>query len=259
MTRKVNIRDHSQQITQNENCQPRELTPHINLLSATSCSLPPLPFAQTHVHSFLAPPRFALLLAPTDSRFRFPVPRLSRCLAILRVAAKTNGVPLQQVKQTKNTAGPRSLCPGKHLPPRRPFREKARRRGNHKMSQCHENNPHRRRRYPSKHSCFFVPLSSRLYRVALTMPIFVIIEADPIPDQVLLLSQEIYTSDLLQILSLNLYRFEFEAKKDFTSIFNTLLRRQVGETRFPTVEYLAQKGEILLVLTKGYPSLYPFN
>jgi calcium binding protein 39 len=77
-------------------------------------------------------------------------------------------------------------------------------------------------------------------------------EADPIPEQVVLLSQEIYTSDLLQILSLNLYRFEFEAKKDFTSIFNTLLRRQVGETRYPTVEYLAQKGEILLVLTKGY-------
>lgn len=66
------------------------------------------------------------------------------------------------------------------------------------------------------------------------------------------MSQEIYTSDLLQILSLNLYRFEFEAKKDFTSIFNTLLRRQLGETRYPTVEYLAQKGEILLVLTKGY-------
>ena len=77
------------------------------------------------------------------------------------------------------------------------------------------------------------------------------IEADPIPEQVVLLSQEIYTSDLLQILSLNLYRFEFEAKKDFTSIFNTLLRRQLGETRYPTVEYLAQKGEILLVLTKG--------
>lgn len=78
------------------------------------------------------------------------------------------------------------------------------------------------------------------------------VEADPIPEQVVLLSQEIYTSDLLQILSLNLYRFEFEAKKDFTSIFNTLLRRQLGETRYPTVEYLAQKGEILLVLTKGY-------
>ena len=78
------------------------------------------------------------------------------------------------------------------------------------------------------------------------------IESDPIPEQVVLLSQEIYTSDLLQILSLNLYRFEFEAKKDFTSIFNTLLRRQLGETRYPTVEYLAQKGEILLVLTKGY-------
>lgn len=77
------------------------------------------------------------------------------------------------------------------------------------------------------------------------------VEADPIPEQVVLLSQEIYTSDLLQILSLNLYRFEFEAKKDFTSIFNTLLRRQLGETRYPTVEYLAQKGEILLVLTKG--------
>ena len=78
------------------------------------------------------------------------------------------------------------------------------------------------------------------------------LEADPIPDQVVLLSQEIYTSDLLQVISLNLYRFEFEAKKDFTSIFNTLLRRQVGDTRYPTVEYLAQKGEILLVLTKGY-------
>ena len=79
-----------------------------------------------------------------------------------------------------------------------------------------------------------------------------VVEADPIPEQVVLLSQEIYTSDLLQVLSLNLYRFEFEAKKDFTSIFNTLLRRQVGETRYPTVEYLAQKGEILLVLTKGF-------
>lgn len=79
------------------------------------------------------------------------------------------------------------------------------------------------------------------------------VEADPIPEQVVLLSQEIYTSDLLQVLSLNLYRFEFEAKKDFTSIFNTLLRRQVGD-RYPTVEYLAQKGEILLVLTKGYGS-----
>ena len=66
-----------------------------------------------------------------------------------------------------------------------------------------------------------------------------------------MLSQEIYTSDLLQVLSLNLYRFEFKAKKDFTSIFNTLLRRQVGD-RYPTVEYLAQKGEILLVLTKGF-------
>ena len=86
-----------------------------------------------------------------------------------------------------------------------------------------------------------------------SMRLLMWVEADPIPDQVLLLSQEIYTSDLLQILSLNLYRFEFEAKKDFTSIFNTLLRRQVGETRYPTVEYLAQKGEILLVLTKGYP------
>ena len=84
--------------------------------------------------------------------------------------------------------------------------------------------------------------------------LIILLEADPIPEQVVLLSQEIYTSDLLQILSLNLYRFEFEAKKDFTSIFNTLLRRQVGETRYPTVEYLAQKGEILLVLTKGLVS-----
>lgn len=32
----------------------------------------------------------------------------------------------------------------------------------------------------------------------------------------------------------------------------------MGETRYPTVEYLAQKGEILLVLTKGLVYLVKF-
>lgn len=76
-------------------------------------------------------------------------------------------------------------------------------------------------------------------------------ENDPSPDQVAQLSQEVYNNDLLQLLVLNIWRFEFEAKKDVSQIFNNMLRRQIG-TRWPTVEYLCTREEILFALLKGY-------
>ncbi|KAI9142417.1 calcium binding protein 39-like protein [Paraphysoderma sedebokerense] len=76
-------------------------------------------------------------------------------------------------------------------------------------------------------------------------------ENDPIPEIVSQLAQEVYNTDLLQLLVNNIHRFEFEAKKDVAQIFNNLLRRQIG-SRLPTVEYLCAREEILLNLVKGY-------
>ncbi|KAF7731203.1 Calcium-binding protein 39 [Apophysomyces ossiformis] len=66
-------------------------------------------------------------------------------------------------------------------------------------------------------------------------------DAEPSPDQVAQLAQEVYSNDILQIL----------AKKDVAQIFNNLLRRQIG-SRWPTVEYLCTREEILFALLKGY-------
>jgi len=76
-------------------------------------------------------------------------------------------------------------------------------------------------------------------------------ESEPISDQVVQLSQEVYGNDLLQLLVQNIGKFEFEAKKDVAQIFNNILRRQVG-TRSPTVEYIATKEEIIFQLINGY-------
>jgi calcium binding protein 39 len=43
---------------------------------------------------------------------------------------------------------------------------------------------------------------------------------------------------------------ETQAKKDVSQIFNNLLRRQIG-ARWPTVEYLATKPEVLFTALKG--------
>ena len=40
-------------------------------------------------------------------------------------------------------------------------------------------------------------------------------------------------------------------RKDVVQIFNNLLRRQIG-SRFPTVEYLCQKPEVLFAAFDGY-------
>lgn len=44
---------------------------------------------------------------------------------------------------------------------------------------------------------------------------------------------------------------DFESRKDVVQIFNTLLRRQIG-SRFPTVEYLCNKPEVLFTAFRGY-------
>lgn len=75
--------------------------------------------------------------------------------------------------------------------------------------------------------------------------------ADPSPEVVAQLSQETYNTDLLYILVLNMPRFDFEARKDVSQIFNNLLRRQIG-SRWPTVEYLCGKHEVLFATVKGY-------
>jgi calcium binding protein 39 len=76
-------------------------------------------------------------------------------------------------------------------------------------------------------------------------------ENEPQPEIVAQLAQEVYNHDILQLLVLHIWRFEFEAKKDVSQIFNNLLRRQIG-TRSPTVEYISQKPEIIFYALRGY-------
>ncbi|UZJ52661.1 hypothetical protein CBS101457_001981 [Exobasidium rhododendri] len=76
-------------------------------------------------------------------------------------------------------------------------------------------------------------------------------ETEPQPEQVAQMAQEMYNNDVLQLMVQSIWRFEFEAKKDVSQIFNNLLRRQIG-TRWPTVEYLTSKPEVLFVALKGY-------
>jgi len=79
-------------------------------------------------------------------------------------------------------------------------------------------------------------------------------ETAPQADQIAQLAQEIYASDLLLTLCANLWRLEFDARKDYTSIFTTLLRRQIG-SRYPTVDYLQTREDIVVTLIKGSGTL----
>ena len=65
------------------------------------------------------------------------------------------------------------------------------------------------------------------------------------------LATETYSTDLLYYLLVNMHKLEFEARKDVVQIFNNLLRRQIG-ARFPTVEYLSNKKDILFAAFEGY-------
>lgn len=76
-------------------------------------------------------------------------------------------------------------------------------------------------------------------------------DADPLPELVAQLAQETYSTDLLFHLLQNIHKLEFESRKDVVQIFNNLLRRQIG-SRFPTVEYLNSKPEVLFAAFDGY-------
>lgn len=76
-------------------------------------------------------------------------------------------------------------------------------------------------------------------------------DSEPVAEIVAQLAQEVYSSDLLQVLIQHITKLDFEAKKDVAQIFNNLLRRQIG-TRSPTVEYLSTREQILFDLLKGY-------
>ncbi|KAK9472231.1 Mo25-like protein [Dipodascopsis tothii] len=77
------------------------------------------------------------------------------------------------------------------------------------------------------------------------------LDTEPAPDQIALLAQESYNTDLLQTMIVNLGRLDFELRKDVTTVFNTLLQRQIGQ-RFPTVEYLSTHERVTHLLMKGY-------
>lgn len=76
-------------------------------------------------------------------------------------------------------------------------------------------------------------------------------DGEPVPELVAQLAQETYNTDLLQYLVANIDRLEFESRKDVGQIFNNLLRRQIG-SRWPTVEYICSKPEIVFTTFKGY-------
>ncbi|OBZ78380.1 Calcium-binding protein 39 [Grifola frondosa] len=76
-------------------------------------------------------------------------------------------------------------------------------------------------------------------------------DGDHLPELVAQLAQETYSTDLLYYLLLNIHKLEFEARKDVVQIFNILLRRQIG-ARFPTVEYLCVKPDVLFAAFDGY-------
>jgi len=76
-------------------------------------------------------------------------------------------------------------------------------------------------------------------------------DQEPQTELIAQLAQEIYNANLIKIMIDNINRVEFEGKKDIASIFNNLLRRQIGN-RSPTVDHIASKPDILFRLINGY-------
>lgn len=76
-------------------------------------------------------------------------------------------------------------------------------------------------------------------------------DQEPQTELIAQLAQEIYNANLIKIMIDNIYKVDFEGKKDIASIFNNLLRRQIGN-RSPTVDHIASKPDILFRLINGY-------
>lgn len=65
------------------------------------------------------------------------------------------------------------------------------------------------------------------------------------------LADELCTSDLLFWLIVNLHRVDFEGKKNVCQIFNNVLHQRLGD-RYPAVDFICAKPDILFTLIKGY-------
>lgn len=80
-------------------------------------------------------------------------------------------------------------------------------------------------------------------------------EVKPQPDQITQLAQEIYSTDCLYYLVVNLRKLDFDSRKDVVILFLTLLRRTMAN-KSPTVDYLVHsKPEIITMLIKGPENL----
>jgi len=76
-------------------------------------------------------------------------------------------------------------------------------------------------------------------------------DGDASPEALAQLSQETYNSDLLHLFVTSIQKLEFESRKDVVHTFNNLLRRQIG-SRWPTVEYLCKRPDVIFDTLKGY-------
>ena len=80
-------------------------------------------------------------------------------------------------------------------------------------------------------------------------------EVEPQPDKITQLAQEIYSTDCLYYLVVNLRKLDFDSRKDVVILFLTLLRRTMAN-KSPTVDYLVHsKPEIITMLIKGPENL----
>jgi len=80
-------------------------------------------------------------------------------------------------------------------------------------------------------------------------------EVEPQPDQITQLAQEIYSTDCLYYLVVNLRKLDFDSRKDVVILFLTLLRRTMAN-KSSTVDYLVHsKPEIITMLIKGPENL----
>jgi len=79
-------------------------------------------------------------------------------------------------------------------------------------------------------------------------------EHDVVPENSAALATEAQTADIIPGVVAILDKVDFETKKDFVTVFNNLLRRQVASAH-PAVDYLAKKANVLEALVNGYSNL----
>jgi len=70
------------------------------------------------------------------------------------------------------------------------------------------------------------------------------------PEQQASLAAEIYAQELIPLMMAHLGSLEHDARKNTVSVFNHLLKRQIGQA-YPTVEYLVNHPQILLQMVSG--------